>query len=215
VRQGRVVHAVRRAGHLVLVGQPWAEQQRVVRAEGDRGARLDEGAQRHVGVRGVDAQGHVAGGADLECDVVLDEPCQHPGVLARPHAVAEAVRAQGVEGVLDVIGAEQLAAVRHERQPRPARDVERRREVRRPAPALVVAQAEPDHRGRALAREPCGEAGQGPGLQRVAGAGGGDDHADPRARRCCRLARGVQHDLERGRDAADERRVRRRVDLHL
>ena len=68
---------------------------------------------------------------------------------------------------------EQLAAVRDQRQPRPLRDRERRREVARPAATLVVGQAEPHDPAVDVLR---GEPGQGAGVERVPGPVGGDDY---------------------------------------
>ena len=84
------------------------------------------------------------------------------------------------------------------------------------AAALVVAQPEPDDLARAVAGVPRGQPGQGAGVERVphpAGARRRRPTSTPVRR--ARRARLVEDDLQRRRDAADERGVRRRVDLDL
>ena len=62
--------------------------------------------------------------------------------------MTKTVRREAVEHVLDVRRSEELAAVRHERESRASRDLERRGEVRRVTSALIVAQPEPDDLAR-------------------------------------------------------------------
>ena len=164
---GGVVHAVIASGGGVLGEQAGPEQQRVVGAEGDGGARLDERGKRHVGERGEHAERDVARRAHLERDAGVDHALQHRGVLAGPHAVADPGGGQVVQGHLDVVGTEQLAAVRHPRQAGATGEVEGRGELGGPAAPLVVRQAEPDDGARPLALVPDGEPGQGAGVERV------------------------------------------------
>ena len=120
--------------------------------------------------------------ADLEGHPRLGDALEHPRVLDAAHPVADAVRAQRVEGRLDRGGAEQLAGVGHERQAGPPGDLERRGEVRGRAAALVVAQPEPDDRPGALTGVLGREPGQGAGVERVPDPARGHDDGDLRPR---------------------------------
>ncbi len=129
--------------------------------------------------------------------------------------MAEAGGLEVGDDVAHVLGAQQLAAVRHARQPGVAGDAESGRPLGGLAPPLVVAQPEPHHLPGGVAGVLGREPRQRPGVQRVPGAGGRHDHADLDARGRARGAGLVQDDLQGRREAADEGRVRRRVDLDL
>ena len=85
--------------------------------------------------------------------------------------MAEPARVERVEAGPHVVGAAQLAAVRHQQQPGPVGDREGRAEVRRRPAPLVVGQPEADD---AAAGVLGGQPGQGPGVERVPGAVGRD-----------------------------------------
>ena len=78
----------------------------------------------HHGRVGVDPQGDVAAGADLEGHAPAHDLLQHRGVLDAADAVAEPVRPQRGEGLGHGVRAQQLAAVRDAGQPGAAGDVE-------------------------------------------------------------------------------------------
>jgi hypothetical protein len=203
------------AGRGVLRGEPRPEQQRVVGAEGNPGAGVDEAAQRDGVQRGVDPEGHVGRRAHLERYPRVDHPGEQLAVLSRAHAVPQPGGGQGVQGVPHVVRAEQLAAVRQARQAGPRRDPEGGCEVRRVTAPLVVGQSETDHLARAVAGIPGGQPCQRPGVEGVADPARGDDHRDLAGGGSAGLAGGVQHDLQSGGEAAHERRVRGGVDLQL
>ncbi len=126
--------------------------------------------------------------------------------------MAEPVGVQVVEAGPDVLGAAELAAVRGEHQPGPLGDPERRRELGRAAPALVVGEAEADHPAAGVLRR---EPGQGAGVERVPGPVGGDDHRDPEAGALARVACGIQHQVGERGDAVEAGGVPAGVDLDL
>ena len=78
--------------------------------------------------------------------------------------------------------------------------------------ALVVGEPEADHAAAGVLR---GEPGQGAGVERVAGAVGGDHDGDAEPGRGRRLADGVEHEVGEGRDPAEAGAVPGRVDLDL
>ncbi|OLT24808.1 hypothetical protein BJF82_06230 [Kytococcus sp. CUA-901] len=127
----------------------------------------------------------------------------------------EPVRAQRVQGVGDVLRAQQLPGVGEGRQPGAAGDLERAAEGGGVAAALVVRQAEAHHLAGPVPGVLRGEAGQGAGVVGVPGAAGGHDdgHADPL------LGTGqaglVEDDLQGRGDAPDVRGVAGRVHLDL
>src|SRR5450756_2665669 len=107
-----------------------------------------------------------------------------------------------------MVGAEQLPAVRHRGEAGVAGDPEGGRELARVPAPLVVAEPEPHHLADAVAGIARGQAGEGPGFQRVSHPGRRDDDADLVAGDLAGLPRRVEDDLDRGGDAADERSVR-------
>ena len=119
---------------------------------------------------------------------------------------------QLVEAHPDVVRAAQLAAVRHQPQPGPVGDPERRRELRGAPAPLVVGQPEADHAAAGVLRR---QPGQGARVERVPGPvrGDHDGHAEPG------VARGVRHRVEHqvgeGGDPAEPGGVPARVDLDL
>ena len=142
----------------------------------------------------------------------LHDLLEQAGVLDRADAVAEPAGVERVEAGPDVVGPAQLAAVRHQQQPGPVGDREGRAEVGRRAAPLVVGEPEADH---AAAGVLGGQPGQGPGVERVAGAVGRDDQRDAEAGLARRLGHGVEHQVGEGGDPAEAGGVARRVDLDL
>ncbi len=122
------------------------------------------------------------------------------------------VGVQVVEAGADVFGPAQLAAVRREHQPCALGDPERRREVGGAAPALVVGQSEPDDAAVGVLR---GEPRQGPGVEGVPGAVGGDDHRHPEAGPRAGVPDRVQHQVGERGDPVEPGGVPARVDLDL
>ena len=153
----------------VLPGQPGAEQQRVVGAERDRRAGLEQRRQRHRGQVGVDAERDVGDRADLERHAGLDDPVEQRGVLGRRGRRGRAAGAcRASRQLRDVLGPAQLAAVRDQQQPGPLGDRGRRRRTRRSSRAA--------RRWRGRSRPPRGRRTArraGPGCGRRAGAGCG------------------------------------------
>ena len=203
------------AGEAVLVGQPGAEQQRVVGPERDPGPGRVQGAQRDAGLVGVDPERDVAAGADLQGDAALHDGVEHAAILDRADPVTDPVGGQVLQGGADVVRAEQLAAVRHRRQPGRPRDPERPGEVGRAAPPLVVAEAEAHHAARPAAGVAHGQPGQGAGIEWMPHPTGSDHQHDGHTR--CRrgVPGGVLDDLEGRGQTAQMHGVRRGVDLEL
>ena len=156
--------------------------------------------QRHRRQVAVDAERHVGDRAHLQRDAGVDDPGEQLGVLGGPDAVAEPVGVQVVEADPDVLGAAQLAAVRDQQQPGPLSDPERRRELGRAAAPFVVGQAEADDPAAGVLR---GEPGQGPGVERVPGAVGGDHHRHPDARSPRTRRARVEDQVGEGGDPAE------------
>ena len=173
-------------------------------------------AQRDGGRVGVDAEGDVAAGADLERDAAAHDLVQHPGSSTRADAVAEPVgaAARSRQAPRRASGAAAARRRAGRSQPGAPGDLEGRGEVvGAPAP-LVVGQPEADHaRRRRRTGRPAG-----PGCARPAGAGSGWPRRPPPtpmpvAAEASRAASSTSS--SDGGDAAEERRVRRRVDLDL
>ena len=135
--------------------------------------------QRHGREVGVDAERHVGDRADLERDAPLDDPLEQGGVLGRRGRRGRAGRRAGRRG-----RCARTRAPSARRRAAPARSPARSAIAKAgaksavvPAP-LVVGQPEADDAAvGVLHRQP----GQGPGVQRVPGAVGGDDHRDAEA----------------------------------
>ncbi len=200
------------AGQPVLLGQPGAEEQRVVGAERERHARLEEGPQRHRAGLFVDAERDVGGRADLAGDLTVRQPLHQPRVLGGPHPVADPAGPEVVQAVAHRLGAGQLAAVRGGQQAALAGDGEGPVEVAgHPAP-FVVGQAEAHH---ALVGVAHGEPGQHPGVHRRLHPVRRHQHPDPDAGGLGGLPHGVQDQLQGGDQPAQHRRVGGRVDLDL
>ena len=162
-------------GDLVLRGQPRAEQQRVVGAERDRHARLEQRAQRDLGRLGRDAERHVGGRAHLAGDASAASRLTTAGssTARMPWPIRSACRSSRHAATLAGRPARRRAGPAA--GPPALGDPERGGEVVRRAAPLVVGQAEPGH---AAARVLDGQPGQGPGLQRVLGPVGRHDDAD-------------------------------------
>src|SRR5690606_467091 len=125
-------------------------------------------------------------------------------VLGETHPVAQPGGAEVGQDVADVVGSEQLPAVRQARQPGPPGDGEGGGELAGVTAPLVVAQPEADD---PVVHVPHRQAGQGAGVERVAGAGGGDDHPDLDADVPARRPGLVQDDLQGRGEPTDVRRV--------
>ena len=122
----------------------------------------------------------VGGGAHLQGDAGAGQPVQQRRVLGRAHAVADPVRAQRVEADRDVLRPGQLAAVRGRAAARRARRSGTPARTPRCGPGARRCDSP-----KPITPRPGvlgGQPGQGPGIQRVPGAVGGDDHADARRR---------------------------------
>ena len=176
---------------------------------------LEQSRQRNVLGGAVDPQAHVRGGAHLQADARGDHGVQQRRILARAHAVPQPRRPQGRHHVAHVLGPQQLAAVRERGESRAAGDREGGLPRAGPAGALVVAQPEADDRARSVPRIPGCEPGERARVQGVAHAGGRhhDGDLDPRQDR--RLARRVEDDLQRRREASHEGGVGGRIHLDL
>ena len=131
---------------------------------------------------GVDPEGDVAAGADLERHAGLGDRVEHLRVLDAAHAVADAVGVEVLERLHDRLGAEQLAAVRHEREAGAPRDGEGRREVGDDPAPLVVGQPEADDVPCVVTGVVGREPGERAGLERVAHPARRDDDGHPDAR---------------------------------
>ena len=176
-RASASVEVVGGAHRGVLAGQPGAEQQRVVGAERDRGAGLEQRRQRHRGQVGVDAERDVGDRAHLERRRPASTTrSSSVGVLGRPGRRGRAGRRAARRGRS---GRSRARAARRRAGPSssPARSAiaEGRREVRGAAAPLVVGEPEADHAAAGVLR---GEPGQGARVERVPGAVGGDHHGD-------------------------------------
>ena len=111
-----------------------------------------------------------------------------------------------------MLGTAQLPAVGDQQQARPVGDPEGTREVLGRTPPLVVGEPEPDHPAAGVLP---GQAGQGAGVERVAGAVGGDDHGDAQPGPPGRVLDAVEHQVGEGGDAAEARGIAAGVDLDL
>ena len=162
-------------GDLVLVEQPGAEQQRVVRAEGHLRTGIDEFPQRHVRQLRIDAEPDVRRRAHLQRDAGVDDPLQQRWILTSPDAVSEPLRSQVIQAGSHAVRPTQLPAMWHREQAGSRGDPERRCECGYVATALVVGQPEADDPAIGVLR---GEAGKGAGIERVSGPVGGDHDRD-------------------------------------
>jgi hypothetical protein len=126
------------ACHLVLPHQSLTKQQRVIRPERHRHARLHERPYRdHIQAR-LDPERDVRRRAHLTGDASGRQALQECRVLHRAHSVAEAGRVQLVQGRDDAVRADELPGVRHQEQPGTLGDREGALEILRGTPALVV-----------------------------------------------------------------------------
>ena len=196
----------------VLPGEPGPEQQRVVGAQGHRGAGLEQLGEGYGREVAVDPERHVGDRAHLERDALLDDPLQQRRVLDRADAVPEPVGAQRVEAGAHGLRPHQLAAVRHQREPTPVGDREGRREVggvpRRssldsPKPTTPWSTYCTASRARIRASIGC--------RVRLAAM----ITAMPRPVRCRGVAHAVEDQVGERGDPAEARGVPRRVDLDL
>ena len=209
LRIGEPVHG---PGQLVLGGQPGAEQQRVVGTERHRDPGVEQLRQRHRGWRSRDAERHIRGRADLKRGLPVGQPPQQLRILDGPDPVPDPVGVQLVQAGTDAGRSLEFAAVRHQHQPGPGRDPERRGEVGRSAASFVVRQAEAGHAAPGVApRQP----GRRPGFERVPDAVRGDDHSDADAGRPLGLRDRVEYQLRERRQAPEHGGVPGRVDLEL
>ena len=210
-----VGEVVRGAHRGVLVGQPGAEQQRVVGAERDGGAGLEQLRQRH--------RGQVASRRRARRWRPGRPPGRRPAstsrssrrgsstdrtpwpsrsacsvVEARPHGVrARAARRRAGPSSSPARSAIAKAGAKSAVTPAP----------------LVVGEPEADHAAAGVLR---GQPGQGARVERVPGAVGRDHHGDARGRSPReRLAHGVEHQVGERGDPAEPRGVPARVDLDL
>ena len=154
-------------GGPVLVDEAGAEEQRVVGAEGDRRPGVDEPAQRHLRGVVVDPERDVAARAHLERDLLLDDPVEDGWVLDATDPVPEPVRVQGVEGLDDGLGPQELAGVGDQRETGRVGDAEGSGELGGDATTLVVRQAEADDAARTVAGVVGGEPSERAGVERV------------------------------------------------
>ena len=210
--QGRVVELVGGAHRGVLPRELRAEEQRVVRAQRDRRARREQLGERHRGEVGVDAERDVGDRAHLERHPGLHDAVEQLGVLGTAYAVPEPSRAEAVQALADVLGAAQLAAVRHQQQPGALGDPERAGEVARAAAALVVGQPEADDAATGVLP---GEPRERARVEGVPGAVGRDHDRDAEPGALGGVADAVEDQVGELGDPAEPGRVAAGVDLDL
>ena len=165
---------------------------------------------------GVDPEGHVAARADLERDAALGHHRPAPGgppTLRTPwprrsgHRASRVVSTAAGPSSSPPCGTRASPARRAIAKARANSSVTPRRSS--------LDSPKPDHGPGPLARVLGGQPGQRPGVERVPHAARGHDDRHLGALLCGDGAGLVEHDLQGRGDAADERRVRRRVDLDL
>ena len=139
-------------------------------------------------------------------------PVEQLGVLGAAYAVPEPLRAEAVQALADVLGAAQLAAVRHQQQPGALGDPERAGEVARAAAPLVVGQPEADDAATGVLP---GEPGERARVERVAGAVGRDHDRDAEPGALGGVADAVEHQVGELGDPAEPGGVAAGVDLDL
>jgi hypothetical protein len=200
------------AGDLVLLHQTAPEEKRVVRPERYRDPGRDERPEGNSGLIRGNPERHVGGRAHLARDALRGEPLNEPGILHRPDSVPEPVRVQHVQAGRHAGRPDKLPGVRHEQQPGPLSDPERRRKIRGGPPPLVVGEPEPDHALPGILRR---QPRKRPGIHRVPGPVGGDDDPDPDVSGPRRLLGRVKHQLGKRGNPAVHRREPGGIGLQL
>ena len=212
--QRGVVEVVGGAHGGVLPGQPGAEEQRVVGAEGHRRAGREQLGERHRGEVGVDAERDVGDRAHLERDAGGDDAVEQLGVLRAAYAVAEPLGAEARRGRC---GRGRARAAPRRAAPAAARRARRSRK----APREVRRCARAARRWTARSRPRRGRRTGAPGApacgRRAGGACGWRRSPPPMPRpvRAEASRDAVEHQVGEGGDAAEAGGVAAGVDLDL
>ena len=174
-----------------------------------------ERAQGDVVGAAVDAQTHVGGGTDLQTDTRGDDRVQQRGVLTGAYPVAQTRGAECGDDLAQVVGSQELSAVRHGGQATPPGDGEGPLPRSGPSGALVVGQAEADNLTGLVPGVAHRQACEGARVQGVAHPGGRYDDGHFHTGQGRSLLGGVEDDLQGRGDPSDEGGVAGRVDLDL